>query len=124
MHLHTSRSPIRERPLHWCIILLSLLFVLLLVVESVAFLVLGAWHLTTWRLRTTLLFAGEVRLREVIFGVLLVLIGSAGVLASILGLVGFFTLRPLLLHAVSALPSSSFDASNVLCCSSRCACGS
>ena len=118
---HTPRSHVRERPLHWCIIPLSLLFVLLLVVESVAFLLLGAWHLTSWRLRTTLPFAAEVHRREVTFGALLVLVGSAGILASILGLVAFFTLRLLLLRAVSSL--SPLHPHSGLCCSSRCACG-
>ena len=110
MHLHleprpyqyTPRSHARERPLHWCIILLSLLFVFLLVIESVAFLILGAGHLTSWHLHTALPFAAKVHRREVIFGILLVLIGSAGILMSVLGLVAFFTLRLLLLRAVSS----------------------
>ncbi|CAF0946460.1 unnamed protein product [Adineta steineri] len=95
---YTPRTHVRERPLHWCIILVSLLFVFLLVVESVAFIVLGAWHLTARHLQTVLSFSSEVHQRELAFGILLVIIGSVGVLMSILGLIAFFTLRLLLLR--------------------------
>lgn len=100
---YTPRTHVRERPLHWCIILVSLLFIFLLVIESVAFVVLGAWHLTTRRSQSLLTFSTEVDRRELSFGILLVIIGSLGILISILGLVAFFTLRLVLLRTVSTM---------------------
>jgi hypothetical protein len=97
---YTPKTHIRERPLHWCIILVSLLFVFLLIIESVAFIVLGAWHLTIPRLHDVFLLSSEIYRRELGFGILLVFIGSLGVLMSILGLIAFFTLRLLLLRIV------------------------
>ncbi|CAF1095090.1 unnamed protein product [Adineta ricciae] len=97
---YTPKTSVQQRPLHWCIILISLLFVFLLVIESVAFIVLGAWHLTSRHVETVNLpFFDEVYHRELVFGIVLVLIGSAGIFMSILGLVAFFTLRLLLLRA-------------------------
>jgi hypothetical protein len=98
---YTPRTDVRERPLHWFIILVSLLFVFLLIIESVAFIVLGAWVLTIPRLQTVLNFSFEIYRRELGFGILLVIIGSAGLLMSILGLIAFFTLRLFLLRIVS-----------------------
>jgi hypothetical protein len=98
---YTPRTDVRERPLHWFIILVSLLFVFLLVIESIAFIVLGAWLLTIPRLQTVLNFSGEIYRRELGFGILLVITGSAGLFMSILGLIAFFTLRLLLLRIVS-----------------------
>jgi hypothetical protein len=98
---YTPRTHIRERPLHWFIILLSFLFVFLLVIESVAFIVLGAWHLIIPRLQTVLSFSTEIYRRELGFGILLVITGSLGVIISVLGLVAFFSLRLLLLRIVS-----------------------
>jgi hypothetical protein len=100
---YTPRTHIRERPLHWCIILVSLLFVFLLIIESVAFIVLGAWHLTTPRLQSVLSLSSDIYRRELGFGILLVIIGSFGVLMSILGLTAFFTLRLILLKIVSQI---------------------
>ena len=100
---YTPRTNVRERPLHWCIILVSLLFVFLLIIQSVAFIVLGAWHLTTPRLRDVLLLSSEIYRRELGFGILLVIIGSFGVVMSIFGLIAFFTLRLLLLRVVSRI---------------------
>jgi hypothetical protein len=98
---YTPRTHVRERPLHWCLILVSLLFAFLLIIESVAFIVLGAWHLTVPRLQNVLLLSSEIYRRELGFGILLVVIGSVGVLISILGLIAFFTLRLLFLRIVS-----------------------
>ena len=98
---YTPRTHVRERPLHWFIILVSLLFVFLLIIESVAFVVLGAWHLTFPRLQTVLSFSTEIYRRQLAFGILLVIIGSLGIFISILGLIAFFTLRLLLLRIVS-----------------------
>ncbi len=73
---YTPRTHVRERPLHWFIILVSLLFVFLLIIESVAFIVLGAWHLTTPRLQGVLTFSTQIYRRELAFGILLVIIGK------------------------------------------------
>lgn len=98
---YTPRTHVREKPLHWFIILLALLFVFLLIIESVAFIVLGAWHLTTPHLRDLLTFSDQIYRRELAFGILLVIIGSVGMIISIFGLIAFFTLRLLLLRTVS-----------------------
>jgi hypothetical protein len=98
---YTPRTHVRERPLHWLIILVSLLFTFLLIIESVAFIVLGAWHLFIPRLRTVLSFSDEIYRRELGFGILLVIVGSFGIPVSILGLAAFFTLRLSLLRIVS-----------------------
>ena len=98
---YASRTHVRERPLHWFIILLSLLFIFLLVIESIAFIVLGAWHLIIPRLQTVLSFSSEIYRRQLGFGILLVIVGSMGILISIFGLVAFFTLRLSLLRIVS-----------------------
>ena len=100
---YTPRTHVRERPLHWLIILLALLFVFLLIIESVAFIVLGAWHLTIPRLRDVFTFSSEIYRREVAFGVLLIVIGTLGTIISIFGLIGFFTLRLLFLRIVSVI---------------------
>jgi len=97
---YTPRTDVRERPLHWFIILVSFLFVFLLIIESVAFIVLGAWVLTIPRLQTVLSFSSEIYRRELGFGILLVIIGSLGIMMSILGLIALFTLRLLLLRIV------------------------
>lgn len=98
---YTPRTHVRERPLHWFIILVSLLFVFLLVIESVAFIVLGAWHLTIPRLEAVLNFSSEIYRRELGFGLLLVIVGIMGVVLSILGLIAIFSLRLSLLRIVS-----------------------
>ncbi|CAF0758996.1 unnamed protein product [Rotaria sordida] len=95
---YRPRTNIRERPLHFCIILVSLLFMFLLIIESAAFIVLGAWHLIIPRLQTVLSFSNEIYRRELGFGILLVIVGSFGILMSILGLTAFFTLRLVLLR--------------------------
>ena len=99
---YTPRSPIHERPLHWCLILVPLLFVFLLIIESIAFIVLGAWHLTIPHLQSVFNLSNDIYRRELGFGILLVIIGSVGVIMSIFGLVAFFTLRMILLRIVSA----------------------
>lgn len=98
---YTPRTHVRERPLHWLIIVLSLVFIFLLVIESVAFVVLGAWHLTIPRLRSIQSFSDDIYRRELGFGILLVIVGSVGVMISVLGLVAFFSLRLILLRLVS-----------------------
>ena len=98
---YSPRTSVRERPLHWCTILISLLFVFLLVIESVAFIVLGAWHLTIPRLENVLSFSGEIYRRELGFGILLVIIGSLSILTSIIGIIATITLRILILRIVS-----------------------
>ena len=100
---YIPRSYVRERSLHWCLILVSLLFVFLLIIESVAFIVLGAWHLTIPHLQDISQLSPEIYRRELSFGILLVIIGSVGVIMSIFGLVAFFTLRMILLRIVSAV---------------------
>ncbi|CAF2380259.1 unnamed protein product [Rotaria sp. Silwood2] len=93
-----TRTNIRERPLHFCIILVLLLFIFLLSIESVAFIVLGTWHLIMSHLESVHSFSNEIHRRELGFGILLVIIGSLGILMSILGLIAFFTLRLVLLR--------------------------
>lgn len=104
---YTPRTHVRERPLHRFIIILSLLFVFLLVIESVAMIVLGAWHLTIPRLESVRNLSSAIYQRELAFGILLVIVGSAGVFISILGLIAFFTLRLIFLRLVS--PSLTQD---------------
>ncbi|CAF4283517.1 unnamed protein product, partial [Rotaria magnacalcarata] len=79
-------TSVRDKPLHLCIILVSLLFLFLLVTESVTFIVLGAWHLIIPRLQTVLSFSTDIYRRELAFGILLVIIGSFGILITIHGL--------------------------------------
>lgn len=98
---YKRRTHVRERPLHWFIMFISYLFIFLLVLESVAFIVLGAWHLTIPRLENVLKFSGEIYRRELGFGILLVIIGSLGVLSSIIGIIGTITLRISILKIVS-----------------------
>jgi len=105
---YTARTHVRERPLHWCIILLSLLFIFLLVIESVAFIVLGTWHLTVRNPGTVVSFSSAIYQRELSFGILLVTIGSIGIFISILGLIAFFTLRLSLLKIVSTISESRY----------------
>ncbi len=110
MHIHQIESQhyhniptrrIRERPLHWFIILISYLFIFLLVLESVAFIVLGAWHLTIPRLENVRSFSDRIYRRELGFGILLVIIGSLGILISIIGIIATITLRVTVLRIVS-----------------------
>lgn len=98
---YPSQTSAREQPLHWCLIVVSLLFIFLLIIESVAFIVLGAWHLTGPHLEDILRLSSEIYRRELGFGILLVIIGGVGVVMSIFGLVSFFTLRLVLLRIVS-----------------------
>jgi hypothetical protein len=79
---------------------ISYLFIFLLVLESVAFIVLGAWHLTIPRLQNVLIISGAIYRRELAFGILLVILGSLGILISIVGLIATFTLRLTLLRIV------------------------
>ena len=98
---YTPRTHVRKRPLHWFIMFISYLFIFLLVLESVAFIVLGAWHLTIPRLENVLKVSGDIYRRELGFGILLVIIGSLGILISIIGLVATIILRISLLRIVS-----------------------
>jgi len=98
---YTPRTHVRERPLHWFIILISFLFVFLLIIESVAFIVLGAWHLIVQRFKSVFTFPAEIYSRELGFGILLVITGSFGIIASVIGLVAVFTLRLTFLRIVS-----------------------
>ena len=106
---YSPRTHVRERPLHWLVILVSLLFIFLLVIESVAFVVLGAWHLTLPRLLTVQALSYDLFARELAFGILLVIVGSVGVVTSGLGLVAFYSLRLPLLRTVSAEAMLSAD---------------
>jgi hypothetical protein len=90
---YPSRTYIREQPLHWFIMFISYLFIFLLVLESIAFIVLGAWHLTIPRLENVLTFSNDIYQRELGFGILLVVIGSLGILISIIGIIAMITLR-------------------------------
>ncbi|CAF1155672.1 unnamed protein product [Adineta steineri] len=90
---YTPRIHARERPLHWFIIFISYLFIFLLVLESVAFIVLGAWHLSIPRLENILAFSDRIYRRELAFGILLIIIGSLGILISIIGIIATITLR-------------------------------
>ncbi|CAF4590768.1 unnamed protein product [Rotaria socialis] len=96
-YLYTPRIYVDKRPLHWFIMFISYLFIFLLVLESVALIVLGAWHLTTPRLENVLKFSSEIYRRELGFGILLVIIGSLGIIASIIGIIALITSRILLL---------------------------
>ncbi|CAF1591807.1 unnamed protein product [Rotaria magnacalcarata] len=96
-YLYTPRIYVHKRPLHWFIMFISYLFIFLLVLESVALLVLGAWHLTIPRLENVLSFSSEIYRRELGFGILLVIIGSLGIIASIIGIIALITSRILLL---------------------------
>ncbi|CAF3613306.1 unnamed protein product [Rotaria socialis] len=79
-YLYTPRIYVHKRSLHWFIMFISYLFIFLLVLESVALLVLGAWHLTTPRLENVLSFSR-----------------SLGILASIIRIIALITSRILLL---------------------------
>jgi hypothetical protein len=98
---YKSRTHVRERPLHWFIMFISYLFIFLLVLESVAFIVLGAWHLTIPRLENVYAFSGEIYRREIGFGILLVIIGSLGILISIIGIIATMILRISVLRIVN-----------------------
>ncbi|CAF3375188.1 unnamed protein product [Rotaria sp. Silwood1] len=97
-HYHyTPRIYVHKRPLHWFIMFISYLFIFLLVLESIALIVLGAWHLSIPRLYNILSFSDDIYRRELGFGILLVIIGSLGILISIIGIIAMITLRLLLL---------------------------
>lgn len=98
---YKPRTHVRERPLHWFIMFISYLFIFLLVLESVAFILIGAWHLTVPRLENVAKFSGEIYRRELGFGILLVIIGSLGIFISIIGIIGTITLRIAVLRLVS-----------------------
>jgi hypothetical protein len=101
-HYHyTPRTHAREQPLYWFIMFISYLFIFLLVLESVAFIILGAWHLTIPRLENVLNFSDKIYRRELGFGILLVVIGSLGILISIIGIIATIILRLLVLRIVS-----------------------
>lgn len=95
------RTHVRRRPLHWFILLISYLFILLLILESVAFIVLGAWHLSIPRLNNVLSFSDEIYRRELGFGILLVVLGSLGIFTSIMGIIATILLRISILRFVS-----------------------
>ncbi|CAF1348399.1 unnamed protein product [Adineta ricciae] len=102
-HFHyTPRTRVRERPLHWFIVFISYLFIFLLVLESVAFIVLGAWHLSIPRLDNILTFSDRIYRRELGFGILLVIIGSLGIFISIVGIIATITLRVSVLRAYAS----------------------
>ncbi|CAF0994009.1 unnamed protein product [Rotaria sordida] len=94
---YTPRIYVHKRPLHWFIMFISYLFIFLLILESIAFIVLGAWHLSIPRLENILSFSDDIYRRELGFGILLVIIGSIGILISIIGIIATITLRLLLL---------------------------
>ena len=100
-HRYKRRTHVRPRPLHWFIILISYLFILLLILESVAFIVLGAWFLSIPRLNNVLSFSDEIYRRELGFGILLVVLGSFGIFISILGIIATILLRISILRIVS-----------------------
>ncbi|CAF3681690.1 unnamed protein product [Rotaria sordida] len=95
---YTPRIYVHKRPLHWFIMFISYLFIFLLILESIAFIVLGAWHLSIPRLENILSFSDDIYRRELGFGILLVIIGSIGILISIIGIIATITLRLLLLR--------------------------
>ena len=98
----TSGNPKRvpRRACHLFIIFISMLFLFLLALESVAYLILGAWHLSIPRLENLRIFSGEIYRRELGFGILLVILGSLGILISIIGLFAMVFLRLALLRTV------------------------
>lgn len=98
---YAPRIYVYKRPLHWFIMFISYLFIFLLILESFAFIVLGAWHLSIPRLENILSFSSEIYRRELGFGILLVIIGSLGILLSIIGIIALITLRVILLKIVS-----------------------
>ena len=92
---------VRKRPLHWFILLISYSFIFLLILEAVAFVVLGAWFLSIPRLNNVLSFSDEIYRRELGFGILLVVLGSLGIFISILGIIATILLRISILRVVS-----------------------
>ncbi len=100
-YLYKPRTHVRERPLHWFIMFISYLFIFLLVLESIAFIILGAWHLAIPRLENVLTFSCAIYRRELGFGILLVIIGAFGILISIIGIVATIILRISILKIVS-----------------------
>ena len=94
---------VRERPLHWFIMFICFLFIFLLALESVAFVILGAWNLSIPRLQDVQSFSGAIYRREIGFGILLVVLGSLGILICIFGVIAMFSLRILLLRIVSGV---------------------
>lgn len=109
MHSHLESQPyddkartyVQERPLHWFIMFISYFFIFLLILESIAFILLGAWHLSIPRLENVLSFSGQIYRRELAFGILLVILGSLGIFISILGIVATMSLRIAILRIVS-----------------------
>ena len=98
---YKARTHVRERPLYWFIMFISYLFIFLLVLESVAFIVLGAWHLSNSRLKNVLTFSAEIYRREIGFGILLIILGALGIFISILGIIATLTLRIKILKIVN-----------------------
>ena len=98
---YKRRRHVNAGPLHWFIIFISYLFLFLLVLESIAFIVLGSWHLSIPRLENIQNFSGDIYQRELGFGILLVILGSLGILISIIGIIATITLRITILKIVS-----------------------
>ena len=102
-YLTKPNTYVRKRPLHWFIMLICFLFIFLLALESAAFVILGAWYLSTPRLQDIQSFSGAIYRREIGFGILLVVLGALGFLICVFGVLAMFSLRILLLRIVSGV---------------------
>ncbi|CAF1495963.1 unnamed protein product [Didymodactylos carnosus] len=81
----TESQQFQYKPLHWLVLSISYLFNFLLFIESVAYIVLGAWVLFISRISIVLLFSLPVYQREIGFGVLMVFTGSLGIIIIVIG---------------------------------------
>lgn len=97
-----DRRP-QKRACHWFIIFIAVLFLFLLALESVAYIILGAWHLSIPRLHNLQNFSGPIYRRELAFGILLVILGSFGLFICVIGLIAIILLRSILLRIVSEM---------------------
>ena len=100
----------QKRAWHWFIIFIALLFLFLLALESIAYIILGAWHLSVPRLQNLQNFSGAIYRRELGFGILLVVLGAFGLFICIIGLIAIILLRLILLRIVSLLAVSESKA--------------
>lgn len=90
----------QKRPYHWLIICIAIVFIFLLALESSAYIILGAWHLSVPRLENLRIFSGEIYRRELGFGILLIILGSFGIFICLLGLITLVFLKTILLRIV------------------------
>ena len=92
----------RKRAYHWLIIVIAWIFLFLLALESTAYIIIGAWHLSIPRLENVRLFSTEIYRRELGFGILLVILGSFGLFICLISLVATIFLRLIFLCLVTS----------------------